>query len=126
MFDCSGNHIQSLRNQSDWMETDQPSLPRPVVWCELCLVWPLSPRSTTAVRERKAARRQLISMIGLDTFHSESRAGSQEYLFGRKIISYNDRLIEAELMDDSISRNPVLNATYYCQKAHRMSLYPGT
>jgi TPR repeat protein len=38
------------------------------------------------VRARKVVQRQLISTIGLDTFHSESRVIHQEYLFWHKII----------------------------------------
>jgi hypothetical protein len=70
------------------------------------------------------SNRALISMTGLDTFHSESRVIYQKYLFWYKIIEYNDRLIELELMDDYIFHNLVLNGTYHCQNAHRVSLHP--
>jgi hypothetical protein len=47
---------------------------------------------------------------------------NQKYLFWYKIIWQNDRLIEVELMNDGISRNPVPNGTDRYQNAHRVSL----
>jgi hypothetical protein len=70
------------------------------------------------------SNRQFISTIELDTFHSGSRVIDQKYLFWYKIISDNDRLIELELMNDCISRNPMLNETNHCQNAYRVLLCP--
>jgi hypothetical protein len=72
------------------------------------------------------SNRQLISMIGLDTLHSESGVIYSKYLFWYKIISCTDRLIELELMDDGISYNQALNGTDHCQNAHKVSLCPRT
>jgi hypothetical protein len=67
--------------------------------------------------------RQLISTIALDTSCSESRVIYQNTYSRYKIISHNDQLIELELINDCISRNPVLNDTSHCQNAHRVSLH---
>jgi hypothetical protein len=68
------------------------------------------------------SNKELIFTIGLDTFHYESRVMYQKYLFWYKVMPYNDQVIELELMDDHISRNPLLNGTYHCQSTYRVSL----
>jgi hypothetical protein len=72
------------------------------------------------------SNRQLKSTIGLDTFPSESRVIYQKSVFWYKIMNHNNRLIDLELMDDCILRNPVLNGADHCQNVHRVSLCPRT
>jgi hypothetical protein len=48
-----------------------------------------------------------------------------KYLSWYKIISYNDWMIELELIDNCISRNLKRNGTYHCQNVQRVSLCPG-